>query len=94
VYQKYVLVYDFSFDNRLIAVDIVFDFNEVTMKLGARNSKGNTIINNLALIQNNDLPKSGNHYIIFNKKINFFEIDLDQFSKEISGYLDQIYISE
>ncbi|MGJ1206389.1 PD-(D/E)XK nuclease family protein [Sphingobacterium lactis] len=94
VYKKYVLVYDFSFDNRLIAVDIVFDFNEVTMTLAARNNKGISIIKDLALIQNNVLSKSGNHHIIFNKKINFFEIDLDQFSKEISGYLDQIYISE
>ncbi|MCT3733717.1 PD-(D/E)XK nuclease family protein [Elizabethkingia anophelis] len=90
VYQKQTIVYDFTFDNVVIAVDISLEFEEVKMDIFDRSRQNENILKHLDLIRNNTFEKNHRGIQIFSQKIYFFEIDIDSMAKEISNYLNQI----
>lgn len=92
IYQKNVIVYDFTFEDVVIAVDIAFYFDKVIMDIFDRGGKSKEILNSLALLDNNNFNDTKRGKLIFEKDVNFYDIDLDDFAEKLSNYLNQIVI--
>ncbi|MDE5437276.1 PD-(D/E)XK nuclease family protein [Elizabethkingia meningoseptica] len=93
IYQKQTIVYDFTFDNMVIGVDIFLELNEIKMDIFSRNQNDREILEHLDLIQNNTFENNSRGKQIFSQKIDFFDIDLDSMAEKISNYLNQIKLS-
>jgi len=95
VYNKNFLVYDFTIGDSVIAVNIVFEYTKVSMFIGGRSLKARTLLDKLAIKRNNEhVFRRNEHLIVFEDRINFFDIPMEEYGEKIKNYLSQVYVAE
>jgi hypothetical protein len=96
LYQKIDIVNDFTFDDGVVSLDLVFDLDTVKASLWLRknnSSKGKfEILDQLQVVKVplHSYEKTNNGYVIFKEDINFFEINPDDFANKIETILKKI----
>lgn len=92
LYQKNTIVFDFTFETFVVSVDVTINYQSVYAELFVRqNINTYENLNALQLLKsNNSFPKSARGYELYNKKINFFDINQAEFTTEIILLLNQI----
>ena len=95
VYNKNFLVYDFSINDSVIAVNIVFEFTKISMFIGGRSIKAKSLLDKLTIKRNNKhVFRRNEHLIVFEDRINFFDIPMEEYGEKIKNYLSQVYVAE
>lgn len=100
IYLKYVIVFDFNFNDDIIALDIVFELNNVKALLFTRKSKSgiskDDLLDKLEIIKENQNLKNNKNgkdrLIVFEENINFNEIDANDFVSKIEKIISKIKI--
>jgi hypothetical protein len=100
IYLKYVIVFDFNINDDIVALDIVFELNNVKALLFTRKSKSGIdkdfILSQLEIIKENQNLKNNKNangrIIVFEENINFNEIDADDFVSKIEKIISKIKI--
>lgn len=91
IWEKNTIVFDFSFGDITISVDVTIQYQSVNVDLFVRkNIDTYSNLDQLDLIKNNNFPKSTRGYELLNRNINFYEINQEELSKEIYNLLIQI----
>lgn len=91
IWEKNTIVFDFSFDNITISVDVTIQYQSVNVDIFVRkNIDTFSNLDQLDLIRHNTFPKSTRGYELLNRNINFYEINQEELSKEIYKLLIQI----
>lgn len=90
IYQRYTIVHDFVIEGNKIAVDLSIDYKEVKMTLFMRSRNQDAgFLNKLHVIKNNNFFRE-NRYVLYQKDVNFFDIDKEELAKTAYELLKQV----
>ncbi|WP_284653289.1 PD-(D/E)XK nuclease family protein [Flavobacterium terrisoli] len=93
IWNKNTMVFDFKFDNKIVAVDITINKTTIFAELFLRGGRQTyDLLDSLQLIKNNPnkFSKSKRGYTLYTKDVNFFEINKDEFIPRIINLLELI----
>lgn len=90
IYQRYTIVHDFVIEGNKVAVDLSIDYKEVKMTLFMRSRNQDTgFLDKLQVVKNNIFFRE-NRYELYQKDVNFFDIDKEELAKTAYELLKQV----
>lgn len=90
IYQRYTIVHDFVIEGNKVAVDLSIDYKEVKMTLFMRSRNQDTaFLDKLQVVKNNNFFRE-NRYVLYQKDVNFFDIDKEELAKTAYELLKQV----